>query len=64
MVKVVALDRALEALAFADALHVDLLANREDLIGLDFAAHGKLAEVGRFHAEFPKTAAASTLALA
>src|SRR4029078_5282181 len=40
--EVMALDRALETLALRDAGDVDLLADREDLVGLDLAADREL----------------------
>src|SRR5690606_10210144 len=52
--EVVALDRALEALALADAGNVDLLADFED-VGLDLAAHLIVAEIAGGNAELPQS---------
>src|SRR5207342_3699738 len=60
--EVPALDRALEALALGDALHVDDLADAED-VRLDLAADLEVAQFLGFDAELPEATAAFDLRL-
>src|SRR5471032_3360745 len=61
--EVPALDRALEALAFRHAGHVNDLPDGKHVVSLDLGAHGVLAEIVGRHAELPQTTTRLNLGL-